>query len=82
MYALAYHRDSGHDGDSEFIELKISYSVGKWYLDQATLSTHWLEPWPFDDTGTYRYSQLEWVNTYREAPRVCGFEYALVVPRP
>ena len=69
MYALAYHRDKDHVGDSEFIILHIHYDQGHWYLDSATLSGHFLVP-IFDQTRTYGYDALSYRSTYRGAPRI------------
>lgn len=87
FYLFAYHRDPGapnwfdsyaHNGDSEFVILKIRnpfagqntegwYST-KWELETATLSAHWQQS--TEATATYGYSSLEYFDAYRGRPRV------------
>lgn len=50
FYALSYYKDmgdptclgcTGHDGDSEWVNLHLFYANGLWYVDRARLSAHW-----------------------------------------
>jgi hypothetical protein len=73
FYALGYHTDSGHNGDSEFIWIEVSFHsyppYGRWKLDGAYLSAH---------EGAY-FERSEWnfhdgipfyVNSYRGRPKI------------
>lgn len=63
MYALSYHRDVDHVGDSEFIEAVVAWTGYVWRLSKATFSGHWGEIWPFDATATYAAgTQLEYAG--------------------
>lgn len=69
FYALAYHDDSGHIGDSEFIWLNAGYIDGRWQLVDATYSAHWRSTFSlFDDTETYTYDQLQYADAARGKP--------------
>ena len=60
FYALAYHRDADHYGDSEFIVMDVEYGPGSyWRFEKVFLSAHYGAPTP-------GYDSSEWVprNTY------------------
>ncbi len=70
FYAIGYHHDILHVGDSEFIMLSVHYSsgTGRWYLDKALLSAHYGTP--ANRTRNFAFDDLEFRDAYRGRPYV------------
>lgn len=67
FYALSYHDDSGHIGDSEWIQLRIVFENGRWKLNYADYSAHFQGL--NDKSATYGYWNLDFVgNRLRGRP--------------
>ncbi|MBI4954714.1 MAG: Vps62-related protein [Myxococcales bacterium] len=82
FYALSYYRDAGdptfgglssHDGDSEFIVLRVRNTSGHvWQLDEAYFSAHYETG--CDAGGWFAFHELEYVASYRGQPVVYAAE--------
>lgn len=79
FYALGYHDDhdptvfdGGHVGDSEWIQLRVTYENGRWKLVWADYSAHFGSSAlfvPTDHSATYHYSELTYLDSpYRGRP--------------
>lgn len=67
FYALSYHDDSGHIGDSEWIQLRIGWENDRWKLNYADYSAHF--GGVNDHSETFHYSSLDFVgNRLRGRP--------------
>ena len=78
FYALSYLRDGGdpqlnraysHDGDSEFIVVRIRNTAGsEWVIEEIYLSAHYGAP--TDSSAWHSYTLLSYYQNYRATPVV------------
>lgn len=70
FYALGYHDDRTHVGDSEWIQLRVVYENGRWKLLWADYSAHFGSILFFDESQTYHHSELFYADRDRGRPEV------------
>lgn len=70
MYLLGYHRDSQHDGDSEFLVLDVAYvdSEDLWRLARVFMSAHYDSS--ADKSRWWYHNELHWPDRVMGFPRV------------